>query len=578
MSTILDQLKIQQRIMVQRYTGKEEMIDLIRNTTDSLSYYGNDEKSDLLDCLVQQLKSVDHYATIDVLYFICLLRDGVGSLTKELKEIKEISISVDEYDLSEYSGLSIDDSIQMSVDFPSPIAHKLRIIPKNTLHISNEKEIAKMMSCISFWKHDKVTELQFIKHVLLCMIMQQPIGDLYFTKSRSSSNFFQNVVSNVTALKNAIEASNSFLFMRKLFKYINQLIMEFQQILISEFESLARFWHCTGSLRDAPFFSIITIHELVVPWQVLFQKLSVFNLENPISIAFQVLSANLSDPCFRKMADIIVHSENGFAIDCCSMNTLILPECENLLFYNDLFQIHSEHSGILSKINANNVTLEGDLENQFKLILAYLKAKSNLQNEISKSELEKAKNKYLSCLVDPAILHVIDLVCNSFIIFCYDQSLTIKENLLSTASSGTIPIDIDIEVVDDNKIDASYKMPTLKLKECQYKLKFDVKGCVVAFEPYNSEIKWLNDLLHCKVQECLTTITKRIIKYSKIPCLKKYMIYVTVQLNKNNEYLEHLTRTGASAGVISIQQFLIKLMQNGASPSDVVRQYDLVNL
>eukprot|EP00835_Amoeboradix_gromovi_P005699 NODE_565_length_6632_cov_0.218276.p2 type:complete len:573 gc:universal NODE_565_length_6632_cov_0.218276:424-2142(+) len=557
-------------IMVQRYTCKEEMLLHINNTINSFSYYGNDQKSDELELLVNEYLGVKNFAKVDILYFLCLICRGIGTIKLNEMTIDSDYVSTeDDLTLTEYSLLSV--SSPNDAETPAcsgPSYSRSVIVPQSTIKLENHQEIGKTMKDLCFWNSSKCTEVDYMKHVLLCMIQETPIGDMHFTHSKSSSNYFNSIISNITILRDSINKSSTFLFMRRILEYIDGLILEFRSILIVEFENISSFWECK-TLIDAPFNSIIKIKQVVSNWQCLFYSLTTMSHSNPFYIAFTLLSDFSKSNHLVHLADILCDYRNEFAYECCK-SQLDLAEFGHLAFFHELNSIYSLNMSSIDKSHViESIKYCNTIHEQFKIILVLVKRNDTRIKNDEKMRSIAQYNKTVSCLSDPGILDAIHLVCQSFLSQFYFKCRSNTSFLLNPLSIGSVPVDIDSQVIETRILDSAYKMPLVDNSA----LKYSLEDCKVF-----TNVEWMDELLECKLQECLIKIARHLVSRSRIYCKKRYMIYLSVMIRRNNENLQEIVSQKMVTNKLKMQGFLLKMISNACSPSDVIRDYEEINI
>ena len=579
--------------MTPAYTSNQEMSEYIQNTINSIAYAGYDTISDVLESYILSYLKINHFARLEIVYLICLLRNGVGSLkqvTSSLPSLADSPPTQNEDPLSEYSLLSIHDNNDTSSSHPACILVKSQLTPFHVIPITNAASVSEWFHSLAFWNTNSISmpckESQYIQHILLCIIQQCPLTNppvLYFTHSKATNHYFNTIISNMTTITNIItnNEADQPLFMRRIHRCIEKWVHHFKVQCIHAFNASYSYWKCNGSTKNAPFNSIIAIQSSVASHHMLFHSVVDLLQMHPMAMGFELLT-NKYNSCINELRDIVSRVENEFVYYCCTNDSRNEDVGEELRY------IHKQQH-ILAKIDKKElqkmIYQQKTMMLQLRAVVEGIKAMDDLISLHEKRQGLDVQNKLLACLMDPAIEHVIELVCFTFISFTYKQCLLNYKYLLRSKTSfsnlgGTVAMEIDMSVVGNLMIDKAYKLPVVLIHEKKLELEFDTKSCAVRFKngDNDKDIAWLNEMIHCKLLDCLLKLTRRIVIYSSIPCKVKYTVFLTTMLNRNRDNLRQLVAHGQCGKMVEIQPFVCRLLENGCCPSDVIREYDRVTL
>eukprot|EP00834_Sanchytrium_tribonematis_P004198 NODE_193_length_13314_cov_0.305638.p3 type:complete len:597 gc:universal NODE_193_length_13314_cov_0.305638:10167-11957(+) len=569
----ISERKLEDRINIRRYTGKQEMIDYIRNTIDAFAYHGFDIISDQLEDYIYQITRSSSHCKFEVIFFLCLLQQGVGNIQEKVFNtvVDKESFLID-FEYSDYSSHSEDSAVEMeNIMLDSSVEYNIYQI-NNELKYRNSKQIVQTFQSYAFWKSETCNEFNYIKHVLFCLITNTDIGGINFSNSKIVTLFFQDIIDYSKNLEEMIEKPSPFLFMRNILKKIDNEIQKMKILAVECFHKCSEYWKCDGKLMDLPFNSVIEIRFKFNHFHYIFKKLQ-FLTANPFSVPFKLYQIRRESQLFQDLYDVATLSNSNFAIDFAfhSKDLTKLGNLRNLRNFDIIESLHQQQN-VLREIG--EIRLKSCLHTSMSLRAQFEAINSEIGAFISKKKESERVTKLLEensirqSSYSNEIEHLIIVLTHHYIWTIFKKSVRNQKYLLESTSYGTVSPSINLDRIEYYFIDNTYKVPLILIGTEDAKLRVDTKDCKLS-----SENIWLSNILETKICIQLVILLKRVIYYSNIPVKKYYCAFLSQLLFDFKEVLQLQLSFLDAKPVDNIRKIVEDIFDKSASPSDVQRIY-----
>ena len=553
--------RLQERV----YTDKEEMKEFIVNCINGIAFRGLDTKSDELENLIDQLLRKKHHALVDIIYFLCKCQNGIGEIFKESTLDSGTEMSHLEFELSLYSDSDASDCTMTSIQ-------QEQQEQVNCIAFESDKDIKEIVETITtrqFWNHEYCSEMEYCKHVLLCLIKSVPIGSLYFTSSKSSSLYFQSITDKMVLLKSFITTKKDYKYLESIGVIIDGKLQEYYELLSNLYFSISKSYHCDS---DILFVSILVIKSKSLEYDLLFTQFVEY-CQNPLVASFSMLENNSNDN--NEITNVLNDYTQEFTISCCCINHTQLALLQRYSVYDNLAFI-TQNQAIIQNIATstllNTISNDSNVYSQINSIAALLKQqKDDIAYNLLQSELNH-KNDIQQLITHPTLSHTISILCQTWMYNQYHYYRRSNHFLLDKSSNGSVAQDISLKSIPNTLIDASYSSLTIANNSTTIVLQIDLINCSI-----HSTNPLFNQLVTLHIQLCLIGYIKRIIHSSTMYLKKNYACYLTIKLHNCHHKIHQLIQNGQCDTIKLVQPLIQHVFENGCPPSDVIRKYLSLN-